>query len=146
MSQSNRFYSNNRQQQGNKKATRYIENTGVITKVLNEGYLPIQHNSLPVPFKSFEVETGAGKRYVVQIRGRQAFNNDFKLGFTIQYGGVFIFGREIQGAWHGGYFLASEVRVTKKEVDSYVKTLLVAQARMEAEQQAQEQPELPVQE
>lgn len=120
---------NSRPQQQNytKKASRFITNEAVVTKILSGGYLPIQHNSLPVPFASFEVETGAGKRYLVQVRGRQAMALDIKVGFTIKYEGKFIFGREIAGEWHGGYFLASYVKVTSNVVDPYVLRLQIAQ-------------------
>lgn len=121
------------QQKFQRKATRFIRNVGVVTQVLSNGYLPIRHNSLPVPFKSFEVETDAGKRYVIQVRGRQAFELDIKLGVTVEYEGRFIFAT----AGHGGYFLASDCEVTNADFDSYVSTLVDAKAelvRLAAEQ------------
>src|SRR5271170_7407185 len=94
------------QQKWAPKASRFIRNTGVVIELLSNGYLPIRHNSLPTPFKSFVVETPAGKRYVVQVRGQQAFDV-IGLGNQVDYDGRFIFGND----QHGGYFLASLVKV-----------------------------------
>lgn len=120
-------YGNNRPQQQEKntrKASRFIENTGMVTKILSNGYLPIRHDSLPTPFASFEVETDAGKRYVLQVRGRQAMELDIKVGYRIDYDGRYIFPKEGKG----GFFLASYVDVVSNQVDPYFTRLLAAKA------------------
>jgi hypothetical protein len=136
MERLNRNINRPQQQNYTKKTSRFIRNQAVVTKLLSKGYLPIQHNSLPIPFRSFEVETNAGKRYVLQVRGRQAMQLEFEVGYTVDYDGKFIFGREINGEWHGGFFLASSIEVLSKEIDPYIIRLQIAQeaiTRAEAE-------------
>ena len=102
---------NNRQSTYQRKASRFIRNTAVITKVLSGGWLPIRHDSLPVPFVSCEVETDAGKRYVLQIKGRTATEIKLEVAHTIEYDGHFIFPRTVNGTFHGGYFTASYAKI-----------------------------------
>jgi|SRR5271170_2941325 len=121
------------QQKSAPKASRFIRNTGVVIELLSNGYLPIRHNSLPTPFKSFVVETPAGKRYVVQIRGQQAFELKLGLGNQVDYDGRFVFGNDS----HGGYFLATFAKVVNTEMSEYVKTLIEAKRIIEQEVAAQ---------
>lgn len=117
-----------------KKATSYKTNVATVTKLLSNGYLPIRHDSLPVPFVSFEVETNAGKHYVMQVRGRQAASlGELKIGFTVEYGGVYVF----PNTDRGGYFLASQCKVTSKVVDEYTQAQINAREAILAEQAEQ---------
>src|SRR5208282_1803580 len=96
-----------------RKASRFIRNTALVTKLTGSGLLPIRHDSLPTPFVSFEVETSAGKRYLVQARGRQTLGlKDLRVGQEVSYEGKMIFPRVVGDAFRGGYFLASSVKVT----------------------------------
>jgi|SRR5208282_2501949 len=114
-----------------KKASRFISNSGVVTAVLTQGYLPIRHDSLPVPFKSFEVETIAGKRYIVQIRGLQAFRLNVSVGQAVDYDGRYIFPQPGKG----GFMLASWVKTSNdKDLLEYVKVLSEAKVIIERSQ------------
>lgn len=136
---------NNRSNQSNqsggsfqKKATSYKTNVATVTKLLSNGYLSIRHDSLPVPFVSFEVETNAGKHYVLQVRGRMAASlGEVKVGYTVEYGGVFVFPRTIGEEWHGGFFLASNCKVTSREVDAYTEAQIRARECMLAKAAAE---------
>lgn len=117
------------QRQVSKKASRFIRNTGVITKVLTRGYLPIRHDSLPTPFVSFEVETEAGKRYVVQVRGMQAAKLTVEAGLQVNYDGRYIF--PVAGE-KGGFFLASFCETSvNRDLAAYVAGLQAVKAQQE---------------
>jgi|SRR5208282_5216498 len=141
MNRLTRNYSPKQQQM--KKASRFIRNTGVVIETLSTGYLPIRHNSLPVPFKSFVVETPAGKRYVVQVRGRQAWELKLNVGNTVNYDGRFLFATyATQGdSGRGGYFLASFVERISDKCDEYVASLVEAKRSLEVEQARQQMEE-----
>jgi hypothetical protein len=126
---------NNRQSTYQRKASRFIRNTAVITKLLGNGWLPIRHDSLPVPFVSCEVETDAGKRYVLQIKGRTATDIKLEVAHTIEYDGHFVFPRVIGGQWHGGYFTASYARIVNTTPDEYVLSLVAAKKEIEGVEQ-----------
>jgi hypothetical protein len=122
-------------QQNSPTVTRYVKNVGVVTKMLASGYLPIRHNSLPKPFVSFEIETDAGVRYVLQVQGRQAVslvNVRVEVGMSLAYEGRFHKECFIQGKWHGAYFLASQCELVSHELDPYVLRLLAAKKDIES--------------
>src|SRR5271168_1256345 len=113
-----------------RKASRFIRNIGLVTKLTGSGFLPIRHGSLPVPFASFEVETSAGKRYLVQARGRQVSELEgLAVGQEVGYEGKFIFPKMVGDNFKGGYFLASSVEITNLEIDPYITSLIAAAER-----------------
>ena len=117
------------------RVTRFIRNTGVVTKLLDHGYAPGAHDSLPKPFVSIEVETEAGKRYIVRLEGVQAMELNVVVGITVYYEGRF-FGpyKDSDNNWHGGFFHASTVEVEDKgAISDYVKHLMAVKVRMDQE-------------
>lgn len=118
-----------------RKASRFIRNTALVTKLTGSGMLPIRHDSLPTPFVSFEVETSAGKRYLVQARGRQTLAlKSLQVGQEVSYEGKMIFPRVVGDSLRGGYFLASSVEVTNTEISPYITGLINAQTEQSEQQ------------
>jgi hypothetical protein len=113
------------------RVTRFIKNVATIVDVLAEGFLPLRHDTLPVPFRSFAVETDAGKQYIVRVRGREAHSlGEVKVGYTLAYAGNYFKPRFVGDSWKGGFFEATSCEVIASEVDEYTKMQMAEKARI----------------
>jgi len=124
----NRFRSNSNQSQSQRKASRFIRNEALVVSVGTSGLLaPRFEGGLALPYASIGVETQGGKRYILQVRGREATNLDgVQPGMTVKYAGNFIFYKQVGDALRGGYFLASRIEITNRTINPYVTGLVAA--------------------
>ena len=120
------------------------ETSGLITEnahviqVLSKAYLPMRHGNPPEPMTSYAVETSEGRRYVIQIRGRQT-QIDIQFGYQLQYTGELVSPRVVNGVQKGQYFEVRSIQVTNKVVDPYLLGLEKERLRMVAEDAANTQ-------